>query len=437
MNSTGRPPNIFGLFDGLDSLPPPAPVAAPLPVPVSSFVRSTGTGSFVRPAGPVAPTRSSVPLAVPAPLTLEQRISGFLNLLNTTLTPKLFLMDISKQLDTLEDIIDYRHLLKDFPSSTLKYNVSNFSSGSYGRIKKVKSPQTGLVKMITFSILDPDLINDIRFFIKEVFIQYILNSDVKYKKHIPQIYGIYKKVQDDNITLYVHMQQALQTFYNARGDFTDFRNFYGFMKSLVKLMLDLNIDYKFAHRDFKTDNIVFMPADIPGLTNNYVGLIDFGFSTLTLQLEGENYQITNDSMYDYHVMANPRQDFGILLVNLYTDFITTFRVDDFISWFFETIFQGDEANPIIIEVKRRQDARGNNSLFHGAYNYNGLLTAHPESHRFSPEQIMNVLNQLADLYNIQHPTSTIEKFVLAGGVRRRRTIRRRRVNKRKRSSRNK
>ncbi len=441
-------PSNSGINLSVTGLPPPPPPTginlsvSGLPLPSSGLPPAVSTlgapSAFPRTSGPVVPTAAIIPIAAPvpaplpapvpapvnelsdptAPLTLEMRIINYLGLLNITLTPEQFLSDISKK-NSEPDLIDYRDYLPIFPDADIRFGSNYLARGSYGRVKNVTSPQGGVLKYLSFINNQPQTKFEVREIIKETFIQYILNTDEKYTIYIPKLFRVYKKyvvVLDSSgapvnlIYIYTHMQKADNIIYNVINTFLNsYTVFKSLIKSLIILLQHLNMDYGFAHRDLKTNNIAIMPG-------NVIGLIDFGYSTIRINYNGTNYKITGGN-YNYSTRPNIKQDLGVLFIQMFDNYYDNIR-NKYVKLFFFSLFPDKLANPLIMEVYRRQRMGHLNSLFHGAYNWNGSLYGSRLADGITIENINMILTNIDDLIERRIP---IGSLVLGG----KRTIRQR------------
>jgi serine/threonine protein kinase len=160
---------------------------------------------------------------------------------------------------------------------------------------------------------------------------------------------------------------------------------------LLHRLTYLRDTYSFAHRDLKTNNIVIMP-------NTQVGLIDFGLSTITLNVGGVNYKIVNDMMYNYELECNPKQDLGVFLTQIYAHNNPRIR-DAYVRMFFDIIFPRNQygRNPLLNKIQEKATMRENKAFFHGAYNYNGSLYNCPVGNSVSLGRVREVLNYVYQL----------------------------------------
>ncbi len=325
---------------------------------------------------------------------IEDRITGFLGLLTGFInTPAEFLADISaKTVPGNASRINYNPYIKVIPDEIrLSLSAIDDISPTYrDRVFKVTSTATAtIIKLFNKSS------SHTRQFIKEALIQYILSTDsnIEISKRIPKLYGIYQSREH----LIIHMDQGLMTLDKY------FKNSIAYMyeterKSILRFsvlkhciiqildLLQLLIDkYSFAHRDLKFNNIMFL-GDM-----SILGLIDFGFSGLTLNFAGTDYRIINDKHYKYELNCNPKQDMGVLLAYLSEFYNENF--DEKTKIFISRVFPvgNISSHTLYGRISRRQTARRGPSLFHGSYNFQGNIYECPLSDPITIENIRRSL----------------------------------------------
>jgi hypothetical protein len=325
---------------------------------------------------------------------IEDRISGFLGLLpGFGNTPAEFLTDISaKTIPGSAGQIDYNPYIKPIPDEieTSLARIGNISDTYRDRVYKVTTTATPTI----IKLFNKDS-SSTRQFIKEALIQYILSTDsnIEISKRIPKLHGIYQT----RSKLIIHMDEGLMTLdkYFKRSinathitegqSILKFSVFKDCMIQILDLLQLLIAKYSFAHRDLKFNNIMFL-GDV-----STVGLIDFGFSGLTLNFAGTRYRIINDKHYKYELECNPKQDMGILLAYLSQFYNENF--DEKTRIFISRVFPAGNvrSDTLYGRISRRQQTRRGPSLFHGSYNFQGNIYNCPLS---DPITIENVRRSL-------------------------------------------
>lgn len=155
--------------------------------------------------------------------------------------------------------------------------------------------------------------------IKEAFIQYFLSQDEVQGNTVPIIFGIYREGElgIDPITITIEMQRVDDTVINYivnRAAPLTLADFGRIVNGIFTPLSYFNTTYGYVHRDLKANNIMLQrtgPGDL--LVHSNFKIIDFGFSCITVTLNGEMYIIKTASFYEEATPCREQQDVLLFL----------------------------------------------------------------------------------------------------------------------------
>lgn len=342
----------------------------------------------------------------------------------TVFTPKQFLIDISPKSSTIS-MNGYKHdylaHLKPFPVTELLYDKTTpLGEGTSATIYATLDDKYVLkfVKIGPAPVagrLQRDYTQKIRGVIKEAFIQYYLQTDPDSynSSFIPKIHGIYIFDRKEGIVV-IQMDKVknnIDTLWRnyVRRSFTKLKFAFisKFLEDIIHILTNLYNTYRFSHRDLKLNNIM-TNEDLPYVQ---LKLIDFGLSALTVNLNGTEYRILNDLIYNYDVACSPKQDLGLLFSYMYDRYYTTRLLDSKCIKLFNILFTGNKNTPInntaksnsgtfIHKLAERYTPNISrplgSSFWWSAYNIRGNLYTNdcPLTDTFSLENVSRVLREI-------------------------------------------
>jgi serine/threonine protein kinase len=283
----------------------------------------------------------------------------------------------------------YQQFLKETYNAIEVYEgdvmTATGKKGTYGELFSVAGKAT-IIKRINF-FQGTDITSFRNFFanLKELFIQYVLASDPVIGKHVPQLMSV-KRIGTH--TLLVEMERADYTLSDwlkdviARTGVLSFDVVRPRFKQILAILSQFHEKYKFAHRDFKMDNVMFSGVGPTAI----VKFIDFGMSCVEVEFAGKTCKIINDVYYATTSTCKPEQDIGLFLLTFMVQFGEYLDID-----LQEFLKDSHAAN-------FKQHLEGLQSqlrLEHRAYNKNGsLFSTEPVQSFFKPAEIMRLLGVL-------------------------------------------
>jgi serine/threonine protein kinase len=275
--------------------------------------------------------------------------------------------------------------------------------GTYGSIYMDKSDPNIIYKVIDLPTDEIGGLEKMHSFLKETFIQHLINTDPELGKHAPKVFGIYKnmpsgmptsvtiKMSKSNITLYDRIQKKVPA---VRFDWLAPN-----LIEVIKVLVKLHTKYHFTHRDFKSDNIMYK--------ENVPQFIDYGMACIHFRAFGAEYNVMNNVYYTSRSKCRIEQDISLLLLKLQIDFG---------SFFDERLkqFMADIGMPRFIGILNGIKAAKNTEagllgkkavLFHMAYNRNNTLMKRPDvGPNFTPEFVLSKLGVIVGSRTALAPT---------------------------------
>lgn len=219
-------------------------------------------------------------------------------------------------------------------------------------------------------------------FVKELFIQHFLSRDPDFGHHVPKIFGIYRM----DPFLVIEMERAdrdVENFiYGLMLLSTPFNIFYKITHTAFTILKHFNERYNFVHRDFKLNNLVLRKIE-PGigadLNNSLIQIIDFGFSCLTVTVNGTAYNIVAGGRYNEGVPCRQQQDVIFFLYYMLIYGRPDANIATFINNFITPAF--------ITKI----NARLSYSPYHKAYNNTGNLFGEVNLPNFTIARLLDSL----------------------------------------------
>jgi serine/threonine protein kinase len=263
--------------------------------------------------------------------------------------------------------------------------IKTGKKGTYGEVFTVAGKDTIIKKINFFQGTD---IASYRYFfaiLKELLVQFILSNDRELGNHIPKLFSI-KKSGTHNIL--VEMEKADYTFRDwlydmiAREGQLNFASVKPRIKDIFGILIKLHKKYRFTHRDFKLDNVMYSGVG----DNAVVKIIDFGMSCISITFNGRSIRIINDVYYSGTSTCKIEQDIGLFLFNFLYEMSQNLD-QEFSRFLTDAGVKNFEKHLAAIPSQL--------SVFHRAYNKNGaMFSGAPISSLFKPAQIMQLLEAL-------------------------------------------
>ncbi len=255
-------------------------------------------------------------------------------------------------------------------------------SGSYGTLLTCSADANRCFKRIQLGTN-----KEMYMFLKELFVQYYLHADPLLGARIPEIYAVYydSGLGEEHITVEMELAQMDVDSYIKTLPHVDFETFYRITHDVFSVLQSLNIQYGFVHRDLKPDNLVM--KQIAGgpltLANSVIQFIDFGFSCLTVSVDGANYRIVCGGRFQEGVPCFQQQDVVFFLYFLLRKRTLDERTKTFIEQFLAPALKG----------RLNMRAQGKKYPFHAAYNNRGNLFNDPvKAAHFTIAGLLDALN---------------------------------------------
>jgi hypothetical protein len=168
-------------------------------------------------------------------------------------------------------------------------------TGSFGETHLAASPsgRTYAIKYLRRGLrVSNDLIN----LVKEALIQILIVEESRHKTYGPYAPILHEIAYDPRTNdVFIRSELMRNTFHNLLTGFTPAENdrwIPNAMMQLADIFEFLGSNLQFNHRDFKTDNCMYVRKTINGVEERVFKLIDFGFSCLTwngLKIYGGDY----------------------------------------------------------------------------------------------------------------------------------------------------
>lgn len=284
----------------------------------------------------------------------------------------------------------------------LKSNILPITSGSYGAVSRItkETRSSHVVKEIKIPFnfrygqlntnAQKNLVKEtntkLRDIFVEIFIQFILGSDVNYGKNIVKVHKVYRSLNYKSIIIEM---DAIDTdifayFANECTRHMPIENgiIVTVLAIMAKLLNNLYSRYKFVHRDCKMNNVGFKLYDATHEAN----LVLFDFGASCMEYMGKKYSAL--AFYSsIEQPCNPNSDLGLFTYSMYTEIGKCLKPS--MKGFLEGLLKKDDFLNLMENIELNLKLR---HKIHAAYNLTGTLY-YGTYNQFDPINYINSLEE--------------------------------------------